>query len=117
MTDARLYSLKKKIQQFRDERDWKKYHNPKDLAISISIEAAELLEHFQWKTPEQLDKKVQDDREKIGEEMADVYIYLLELSDITGIDLIDAAEKKLEKNAKKYPVDKSKGNSKKYTEL
>ena len=117
MPDVRLNLLKKKIQQFRDERDWKQFHNPKDLAVSISIEAAELLEHFQWRTPEQSDKKVHNDRDKIAEEMADVYIYLLELSDITGIDLIEATEKKIEKNAKKYPVEKSKGNSKKYTEL
>ena len=117
MLNDRLDILKGKIRQFRDERDWKQFHNPKDLAISISIEAAELLEHFQWRTSEEVEKKIQTDQEKISEEMADVYIYLLELSDITGIDLIDAAEKKLEMNAKKYPIDKSKGNSKKYTEL
>lgn len=117
MNDNRLVELKQKIRKFRDERDWKQFHNPKDLSISIVLEASELLEHFQWKDLKEVENKVKTDQESIEEEMADIYIYLLELSDVLGLDLIKAAEKKLEKNAEKYPVEKSRGNAKKYTEL
>lgn len=110
-------NLKSKLNKFVSERDWKKYHNPKDLAISISIEAAELLEHFQWRDSVSVDEKVRANLEDIKDEMADIYIYLLEMSDVLGVDLIEAANKKLDKNAKKYPVEKAKGNAKKYTEL
>ena len=109
--------MKEKIRQFRDERDWKQFHNPKDLAISIAIEAGELLEEFQWKDKEGVENKVTQEKRKVEDEMADIYIYLLEMSDVLGIDLIEAANRKMEKNAAKYPVEKAKGNSKKYTEL
>lgn len=117
MTDS-ISSLSKKVINFRDERDWKQFHTPKDLAISISIEAAELLECFQWKN----DKAVSDylSSEKsldVNEEMADVLIYLIGLADVLGIDLIKAANDKLNRNASKYPAEKAKGNAKKYTEL
>ncbi len=115
--EVRLSKLKETIRKFRDERDWKQFHNPKDLAVAISVEAAELLEHFQWKNGSEVDKKVKADKEKIEEEMADVYIYLLELSDIIDVDLIEAAKRKIAKNEIKYPADKAKGNAKKYTEL
>lgn len=94
---ADLNELKKLVVEFRDERSWKKYHNPKDLAISVSIEAAELLELFQW------DNKY--DKEGLEDEMADVLIYLLSLSDVTHIDLYEAVIKKIEKNSIKYPVE------------
>lgn len=93
--------LKEKVTKFRDERDWKKYHNPKDLSISISIEAAELLELFQWKDLETYDM----DKEELREEMADIFIYLLSLADITDIDLGKAVIDKMEKNEKRYPAD------------
>ena len=93
-----------RIRKFRDERDWKKFHDPKNLAASISIEAAELLELFQWLTPDQARQQATDKRERVSEEIADVAIYLIELADITGIDLAQAIEAKLEKNAAKYPA-------------
>jgi NTP pyrophosphatase (non-canonical NTP hydrolase) len=117
MTDERIDELKAKLRKFRDDRDWKQFHNPKDLAISIAIEAGELLEEFQWKDKEGVERKVREERHKVEEEMADIYIYLLELSDVLGVDLVEAAGRKMAKNAVKYPVEKAKGNSRKYTEL
>ena len=111
--------LSKKIIQFRDERNWGQFHNPKDLAVSINIEAAELLELFQWKNEKEAEEFLKDskDREKLGQELADVLIYLFDLAEITGIDLEKAVLEKLEHNRKKYPVEKAKNSSKKYTEL
>jgi NTP pyrophosphatase (non-canonical NTP hydrolase) len=105
------------IRRFRDERDWKQFHNPKDLAISISIEAAELLEQFQWKSAGEVEKHVAGKKEQISDEVADVAIYLFELADILGIDVKEAIRAKLKKNALKYPVEKAKGVSTKYTDL
>ncbi|MCX8195251.1 MAG: nucleotide pyrophosphohydrolase [Candidatus Micrarchaeota archaeon] len=113
----RVEDLKNRINEFCNERDWKKFHNPKDMAISIAIEAAELLEEFQWKDKREIEKKIKKEKHRIEEELADIYIYLLELSDMLAIDLIEAAKKKIEKNRLKYPVDKARGNAKKYTEL
>ena len=95
-----------KIRKFRDDRDWKRFHDPKNLAASISIEAAELLELFQWMTGPESTRFAAENRERVAEEMADVAIYLFELADITGIDLAQAIDDKLEKNARKYPVGK-----------
>jgi NTP pyrophosphatase (non-canonical NTP hydrolase) len=106
-----------KIRQFRDERDWKRFHDPKNLAASVCIEAGELLELFQWMGGEEATRFAVDNRERVSEEIADVAIYLIELADITGIDLVQAIEAKLEKNAKKYPVEKSRGVWTKYTDL
>jgi len=117
MAEDRIETLKKKIRQFRDERDWKQFHNPKDLAISIAIEAGELLEEFQWKDAVGVENKVKQEKHKVEDEMADIYIYLLEMSDVLGVDLIEAANRKMAKNAAKYPVEKAKGSNKKYTEL
>lgn len=94
-----------KVLEFRDERNWGQYHNEKDLALSISLEANELLENFQWKDSEEA---VRESRQNIKEEMADVFIYLLQLADKLDIDLKEEALKKLKKNALKYPVPKNK---------
>ena len=102
------------LNEFREERDWRQFHNSKDLAISISLEASELLELFQWKDFETVQKT---SLKKIEEEISDILMYCLMLSDDLDIDLENAILEKLEKNKKKYPVDKSKGNSKKYTEF
>ncbi len=99
---------------FREERDWAQFHNPKDLAISISLEAAELLESFQWSG---IDLTVEDKQAHMAEELADITIYCIYLADAIGIDLADAVNSKIDENAKKYPVDQSWGSSKKYTEL
>jgi len=111
--------LKTLIARFRDERDWKQFHKPKDLAISVSVEAGELLELFQWKTDSEINSTL-DDPAKLGQlkdEVADIVVYCLNMSDIVGFDLADAIQRKLELNAEKYPVDKAKGKATKYTEL
>jgi len=111
-----IKDLTDQINKFRDARDWRQYHNPKDLAMSVVIEAAELLEKFQWErknTPEYINEH----KEEIGEELADVIIYLLFLADDLDLDIKDIVEDKLEKSEKKYPVEKAKGSDKKYNEL
>ena len=105
------------LREFSSQRDWDQFHSPKNLASALTVEAAELLEHFQWLTEAQSRELPADKRVAVGEEMADVFLYLLRLSDQLNIDLVDAARRKLALNAAKYPVDKSRGTSKKYTEL
>jgi NTP pyrophosphatase (non-canonical NTP hydrolase) len=100
-----------KLNSFRKERDWEKFHNPKDLSLAISIEAGELLELFLWKEADSVD------RVRIEEEIADIFSYLLLMSEHYDINLVEATLKKIESNRIKYPVDKSKGTSKKYNEL
>ena len=112
-----IKELTAEIKAFRDERDWKQFHSPKEMAIAISIEANELLEHFLWKTPEQVEKHVVVNNEAVREEIADVAIYILEMADNLGINLAAAVREKLAKNAMKYPVAKAKGSIRKYTEL
>jgi NTP pyrophosphatase (non-canonical NTP hydrolase) len=106
-----------RIRQFRDERDWAQFHNPKDMAIAISIEASELLEQFLWTTPEESDDRVKDKREEIEDEIADIAIYLFELADNLEINLLDAMDRKIQKNEAKYPAAKARGSHAKYTEL
>ena len=105
----KLEKLENKVLKFIDDRDWDQFHSPDNLAKSISIEAAELLECFQWGNEYEL--------EAVTDEMADVFIYLLDLANKLNVDLIDIADKKMDKNALKYPVDKSKGKSSKYNKL
>jgi len=112
-----LANIQRRIREFRDARDWMQFHNPKNLAISIVLEASELLEHFQWKSPDESEAHAKAARDDIADEIADVSVYLIELADNLGIDLEQAILKKLDKNAAKYPAEKSKGNAKKYTEL
>jgi NTP pyrophosphatase (non-canonical NTP hydrolase) len=114
---AEISELMKKIKQFNSDRDWDQFHNPKDLAISLVLEAAEVLEHFQWKNGEEIAARVESKKTEITEEVADVAIYLLNLCNKLDIDLANAIESKLTKSAQKYPIDKAKGRSDKYTEL
>jgi len=112
----------KKLQElaikFRDDRDWKKYHKPKDVVVSAAIEIAELLERFQWKTDKEINLELATGKKKeIEEEIADVIIYLLYLANDLNIDLEKAIKDKIRKNSEKYPIEKIKGNYKKYTEL
>lgn len=102
---------KRQIREFTEERDWDKFHNPKDLAIALSIEASELLEVFLWKDVSGAE------RERVEEELADVFNYAFLLADKYGFDVATIIKKKIEANARKYPVDKSFGTAKKYTEL
>lgn len=109
-----LESIQEKVIKFRDDRNWKQFHTPKDLAISLSLEAAELLEVFQWSGA---DTSAEGKNEKIAEELADVLLYSLLMADVTGLDVKEIMLKKLAKNCEKYPVEKAYGSSKKYTEL
>lgn len=106
-----------KIRKFRDERDWMQFHNHKDMALSLVLEATEVLEHFQWKKPEEVNAHAEKNKDEIAEELADVGMYLFELADNLGIDLKKAIQDKLEKNAQKYPIEKAKGSAKKYNQL
>lgn len=113
-----LDNVVSEIIKFRDERDWKQFHNPKDLAISLSIECSELLECFQWKNNEQVKEMINSNKkDAIEEEIADIGNYLLLLCNALDIDLLEAITKKIKKNELKYPVDKSRGSAKKYNEL
>jgi NTP pyrophosphatase (non-canonical NTP hydrolase) len=105
------------IRAFRDVRDWKQFHGPREMAVGITVEAAELLEHFNWKTPAQCAEIIVERRTEIAEEMADVAILLFEMADNSGIDLAAAMQRKLARNALKYPVEKSPGSNRKYNEL
>ena len=118
-SDTTLQDLKDRVTAFRDERDWKQFHNPKDLAAAIAIEASELQELFLWKTPEQASSLNQDPvkREAISNELADVLIFSLSLADVLHIDLSAAVSAKIESNTAKYPVASSRSRSDKYTEL
>jgi NTP pyrophosphatase (non-canonical NTP hydrolase) len=111
--DHDLQTLLEKLIKFRDERDWAQFQTPKNLAISISLEATELLEHFQWTTENQ--DLPPDKRDKMAEEVADILIYLLLFAHRLDIDPVQAAQDKIEKNAQKYPVDLGRGKSDKYT--
>jgi dCTP diphosphatase len=106
-----------RIRNFRDERDWKQFHNPKEMAVAIAVEAGELLEHFAWKTAEQSEECALTKREEISEEMADIAILLFEMADNIGVNLAESIEAKLAKNALKYPVSKARGSNRKYNEL
>ena len=102
------------ILKFRDDRDWKQFHNPKDLAISISLEAAELLEVFQWSAEDVI---CSDKIDKIKEELADVVNYCVLMADACGLDLDEIVREKIKRNEEKYPIEKSKGSKRKYTNL
>ena len=101
-----MEELIKEVTKFRDERDWKKFHTPKNLAISLAIEASELLEIFQWTFDDELDEVVKLKRSEIEEELADVLIYLLLLADALKIDLKESFFKKMKKNEKRYPIER-----------
>jgi len=113
----RLKDLSEAVARFARERDWEQFHTPKNLAMGVTIEAAEVAELFQWLTDEQSRKLPPEKREHLADELADTFIYLLKLADAHGIDLVEASHRKLVKNAAKYPVEKSKGVAKKYDEL
>ncbi len=116
MTDLNI--LVEELRKFRDERDWKQFHNHKDMALSMVLESAEVLEHFQWKSPEEVNTYAQENKADIAEEIADVLKYLVQLADNIGVeDIVQVALDKLQRDAAKYPVDKAKGKHTKYTKL
>ncbi len=116
MAEASLDQLKQRLRRFVAERDWDQFHSPKNLSMALIAEAAELVEHFQWLTEEQSANLTQEKLAEVELELADIQIYLVELADRLQLDLMAAVEKKLAINASKYPAEKVRGSSKKYTE-
>lgn len=115
MSDS-IDALRARVNQFVEERDWAQFHSPKNLAMAMIVEAAEVVEHFQWMTEadsRQLDAAT---KEKVGQELADTLVYLLRIAEVCGIDLLAAANAKIDLNAQKYPVEKCRGSNAKYTE-
>lgn len=114
--ESDLTRLRDVMRQFADERDWNQFHTPKNLAMALSVEASELLEHFQWLRSGEDAELDDQQRTGIRHELADVLLYLVRLADKSGVDLYAAALEKMELNRKKYPVDLARGSSRKYTE-
>ena len=113
-----IKKIQKQLSDFADERDWNQFHNPKNLSMALSVEASELVEIFQWLTPEQAEAIMStDEGEHVKEEIADVMIYLIRLADKLNVDLEDAVDDKIVKNGEKYPIDTSKGSTTKRTTL
>jgi NTP pyrophosphatase (non-canonical NTP hydrolase) len=112
-----LESLRTQVLKFSKERDWDQFHSPKNLAISVSVEASELLEHFMWMSPEQSASLTKEQLDKISDEVGDVLICLVNFAAKVGIDPLQAAAQKIKKNHEKYPVEKARGSAKKYDEL
>jgi NTP pyrophosphatase (non-canonical NTP hydrolase) len=115
--DADLDDLRIALARFADERDWDQFHNPKNLAMALVAEAGELVEHFQWLTPQQARRLPAATKREVAHEIADVLLFLLRLCDKLSIDPIAAAQTKLRLNAKKYPIAKAKGRATKYNKL
>jgi dCTP diphosphatase len=113
---ATLSSLRDDLRRFAEAREWQQFHTPKNLAMALSVEAAELVECFQWLTPEQSARLNAGDRRAVEEETADVLLYLLRLTDVLDIDLLQAAQRKMRLNARKYPVALSRGTARKYSQ-
>ena len=111
-----LTELRDRLRAFADERDWEQFHSPKNLAMALIGEAAEVVEHFQWLTEQQSLALDDARREQVAQELADVLLYLVRLADRLNIDLLDAAEKKIALNARKYPADRARGSARKYNE-
>lgn len=111
-----LNNLREKINAFVKERDWDQFHTPKNLAMAMIVEAAELVEQFQWNTPEESQTLTPEKREAVSHELADTFVYLLRIAEVLEIDLIEATNQKIALNAKKYPVEKARGKNNKYTD-
>jgi NTP pyrophosphatase (non-canonical NTP hydrolase) len=112
-----LKSLTERIIAFRDERDWKQFHTPKDMVLSLMMEAAELAEHVQWKSDAEITARLHERKEGVGDELADVLYWTLLIANDFGINLEEAFQRKMNSNAQKYPVEKAKGKHNKYTDL
>lgn len=110
-----LSEIQQALREFAAERDWDQFHSPKNLAMALSVEASELLEHFQWLTETQSAKLDEETRSQVRDEIADVQVYLVRLADKLNINILEAVVQKMEKNEQKYPAEKVRGSSKKYT--
>jgi dCTP diphosphatase len=111
-----LGDIAEKLRRFTEERDWDQYHSPKNLAMAMTVEVAELLEHFQWLTEEQSKDLPPEKKAQVAEEMADIQIYLIRMADKLGIDILDSVRGKISQNEKKYPTDRVRGDARKYNE-
>ncbi len=116
MSEPAVEELKLKLREFAQVRDWEQFHSPKNLSMALSVEASELLEHFQWMTEEQSTELTPQRHVAVAFEMADIFIFLLRMSDQLNIDLMEMTKRKMEINEQRYPVEKVKGSSKKYNE-
>lgn len=114
-SETTLLELKEAVLEFVRERDWERFHSPKNLSMALAAEAAELMEHFLWESPEASHERAE--REAVADELADILVYAIEFANIAGIDISTAIRAKMAKNAEKYPVEKARGNSRKYTEF
>lgn len=114
-----LQEIKDRVLAFARERDWEQFHSPKNLSMAIAAEAAELMEHFLWQSPDQSRSDMEEKhlREKVEQELADIFIFAIEFANVTGMDIAAIIEEKMSRNAEKYPVNKARGRSEKYTEL
>ena len=112
-----LESLRDALRRFIAERDWQQFHNPKNLSMALSAEAAEVLEHFLWQAGTESGNLTAEKHEAVAEELADVLIYLVRLGDVLDVDLLQAAARKMDKNASRYPAEKVRGRAVKYNEL
>jgi dCTP diphosphatase len=115
--DTTIKEMRKRLKAFIDERDWDQFHKPKDIGLALIIEAAEILEHFRFKTDKEIEEFLNDskNKEELGDELGDTLMFIIDLARVCNIDLAEAFERKLGKSAKKYPVDLVKGKSHKYT--
>ncbi|MBI4100588.1 nucleotide pyrophosphohydrolase [Candidatus Microgenomates bacterium] len=112
-----IKNLQKEVLKFRNERDWAQFHNPKDSAIAMVSEAVEVLDHFKWKNEREIQTFLAKNKKKVGDELADVFFWVLLMSYDLGIDLISAFREKMKENAQKYPIERAKGSNIKYTEF
>lgn len=117
MSNNELSNLKQRLREFTEARDWDQFHSPKNLCMALSAEVAEITEHFQWLTEEQSQNIPAKKLKEVEAELADTFIYLVRLADKLNVDLLKAAEEKIDVNEKRYPVEKAKGNAIKYTQL
>jgi NTP pyrophosphatase (non-canonical NTP hydrolase) len=116
MSAEALRVLQQRLAEFAAARDWQQFHSPKNLAMALSVEAAELVEEFQWLTEEQSRRLDDERRERVRLELADVFIYLLRITDVLGVDLLQAADDKIALNEQKYPAERVRGDARKYTD-
>ena len=116
MSDVDLEQLKRQLKQFAEERDWEQFHSPKNLAMALIVEAAELVEHFQWLKQSESENLPPEKHQEVAYEMADILVYLLRLAERLDVDLLDTVQQKMQINATKYPADRVRGSNKKYTE-
>ncbi len=111
-----MKNLIQEVRAFAEERDWDQFHTPNNLSMALAVEAAEIMEHFQWLTPDESSDLPAEKRKAVGDEIGDVLMYLIRLADKLGLDPVDVAKQKLEANRKKYPADQVRGSARKYTE-